>query len=172
MKFLNPPYTNILMGVLLCTLGLCGLYIGKLRRLLAREKYRRLNPQLSLQLAGNPTIGDPGLYLCNESDFLIKDAHVEDVALTFTDFNVTQTLNLRFEQIGFLKPKEKIQLNYKAFDRDNRFLSRISQNLLAHLLSASFAVRIRYTQAEGRTLLATFCKQREKFFCEKIELIK
>lgn len=172
MKFFNPTYKNILIVVLSFMLGLCVFYIEKLRRMLTREKYRRLNPQLSLQLISNSDRDEPGLYVYNESDFLIKGTQVEDVELTFTDFSITQTLHLRFEQIGFLKPKEKIQLNYKAFDRDNRFLSRISQNLIAHLLSASFAVKIHYTQAEGRTLLATFCKEREKFFCEKTELVK
>lgn len=171
MDFLSPAYKNILIIGLLFVLGLCVVYIGRLRRLLAREQYRRLNPRLNLQLINNTEQGEPGLYLINESDFVVKGATIEDMPLTLTDFGVKQNLILRFEPIGLLTPKEKIPLTYKAFDQDNRFLPHISQNLTAHLLNALFTTRIRYTQADGRILVATFCKQREKFYCEKVELI-
>jgi len=46
-----------------------------------------------------------GFHLKNESFFLARDIKVEDLELTLDDFGFKKNLTLKFEDIGFLKPR-------------------------------------------------------------------
>lgn len=159
---------DILIFLLLFIILLCIWRIFRLKRLLAQEIQKRLYPQLTLELISDIDTDNYGFYLQNESSSVLRDIKVKDAEVALTDAGFTQILILRFEQVDFLKPKEKIKLTYQVFDRQNTLLPQMSENIIPHLLNTPFQVRINYSTTEGHNLLATFAKKGNRFYLEKI----
>ncbi|MFC1708553.1 hypothetical protein ACFL2J_00640 [Candidatus Omnitrophota bacterium] len=164
---------DLLIFLLLFTLILCIVRIIKLKKQLASEIYRRLHPQLHLELITYDENSDsePGFYIKNESFFLLKDIQIQDIITSITDSGFKQELVIKFDPIDFLKSKEKTKLIYRAFDKQNSLPAHIAEKIVPHLLNISFSIQIRYNTIEGRTFLASFLKKRNKFFEENIEII-
>ena len=163
---------DLVIIILFIIIIACMLIIRRLKKQLAYEVYQRLHPQLSMELIDYTENEDHGIYIKNESFFLLKDIEVQDINPTLTDSGFTQKLVVKFDQIDFLKPKERIKLICKAFDKQNTFLPNITESIIPHLLNISFPVQIRCSTADGRSFLASFIKKRDKFYEERIEILQ
>jgi len=172
LEIVNSINKDILIIILLSILILCLVYIRKLKKQLSFEIFRRLYPQLICELITDAENDEQGLYLKNESFFMLKDIKIEDTTIALTDSGFRQELTLRFDQIDFLKSKGRIKVRFKAFDKKNMSLPDITKRIIPHLLSISFPLRIRYANVEGRFFQASFIKKRDKFYSKKIEIVE
>jgi len=147
----------------------CILEIRKLKRSIAREIHRRLLPQLGLEFITDRDSPDAGLYLKNEGFFLAKDIRIEDVDPALEDFGLRMEYILKFGAVDFLKPRERVKLEFKVFDRNGEFLAEVTEKIIPHLIRASFRITIRYSNIENLKFRAVFLKKREKFYIERVE---
>ncbi len=158
-----------LIVITLFILFLCILKIRKLKKAIAQEVQRRLTPQLILELVFNPDNQDSGFYLKNESFFLAQDIQIEDVELNLDDYGFKLGVILRFEKVSFLRPQERIKLEFKALDKKAEYLPDVTERILPHLISLSFKVKIYYSNIEGLKFCAVLSKIREKFHITEIK---
>ena len=143
----------------------CMVEIRKLKKIITEEIQRHLMPQLMLSMDKEEMC----FYLSNEGYSIVQDIKIEDSKITLNDsgFDVTQLL--QFESIAFLKPKEKIKLNFKVFDKDKRFLPEITQRIFAHLIQPAFSLELSYADTEGTRYRFIYSKKEESFFSERIK---
>lgn len=152
-------------------LFLCILEIRKLKKLITREAQRRLIPQLNLELVVDLYSQDTGLYLKNESFFLAKDIKIEEVAWIMADAGFDVNLILRFTDIDFIKPNEKIKLNFEVLDEEHNSQPQITDRIIPHLISPTFKTKIYYSNVENVRFCAVFAKKRTEFYVEKVNLL-
>lgn len=158
-----------LIFITLCILALCILRIRKQKKIIVEEVKKKTIPQLSLELLLDEQYQKMGFYLCNESYFLVKSIRLKDVQLTLEDFGVNQHFILRFENIiDFLRPNEKVKLDFKVLDREYKFLPAVTEKIVPHLIDTYFKVSILYSDIEDAKFLAVLSKKDRKFLTEKI----
>lgn len=171
LKLLGYLNKDLLILFLLIILIMCILRIRKLRKELAHEIYLRLHPQIQIELITESEEIAQGFYLQNDSFFLLKDIKVQEFVAIITDAGFRQELTLKFDQIDFLKAKEKTIINFKAHDKNGLFLPQVTEKVIPHLLNIAFPMKVYYSTIEGRTFSASFLKKRDKFYIEKIEVL-
>lgn len=158
-----------LIAAALVSLILCILQIHRLKKSIVKEVQKRVIPQLNLELTSGLGGKELGLFLRNDSFFLVRDIKIEDVDLVLDDFGYRQNLILKFAEIDFLKPHEQVQLELKVFNKNQEFLQRVTETILPHLISPVFKVIINYSNVENLRLRVVFSKKAKKFTVEKVE---
>lgn len=170
--FLNFVNKDIIIVILLFIITAYILIIRRLKRQLAHETYPGLLPQLTMELINYTENDDYGIYIKNESFFLLRDVKIQDINPTLTDSGFRQELVVKFEQIDLLKPKERTKLTYRAFDKKNTLLPDATESILPHLLNISFPVQISCNTVDGRSFLVSLIKKRDKLYEERIEILQ
>ncbi|MFH1621889.1 MAG: hypothetical protein ABIA97_02065 [Candidatus Omnitrophota bacterium] len=169
LEYLNK---DLLIFFLLFILILCILRIRKLKKELVHEVYLRLHPQIQLELITESEEIAQGFYIQNDSFFLLKDIKIQEFVAVITDAGFRQELIFKFDQIDFLKAKEKAMVKFEVHDKKGISLPHITEKVIPHLLNILFPVKVYYSTIEGRTFLASLLKKRNKFYIEKIEVLQ
>jgi hypothetical protein len=110
-----------------------------------------------------------GFYLANESFFLARDIKVEELKLYIEEYGFRKNIILRFENIDFLKPKERIKLKFQVFDITQELFLGEPEKIIPHLVSIVFKAKILYSNIEAIKFYVLFSKKKEKFYIEKVE---
>ena len=145
---------------------ICILKIRKLKKTIAQEIHSRLLPQLSLELISDVDREKTGFYLENESFFLARDIEVEELKLDVEEYSFKKNIILKFESVDLLKPKERIKLKFRVFDRIQELFTEEPEKIIAHLISTFFKVKINYSNIEAIKFGVVFAKKRDKFYTE------
>ena len=159
-EFLRFTIQDWLIALAFFIVILCALEIKKLKKTITKEIQRQLLPQLTLNIDKKEWC----FYLKNEGYSIVQDIEIADVALTLEDSGFKVDYILRFENIGFLRPKEGIRLNFKVFDKDQTFLPEVTERIFAHLINPSFKIEMTYSDIEGRQLRFVFFKKGEEIY--------
>ena len=139
---------------------LCVLEIRKLKKSIAREIKRQLWPQLILEMDKRGMC----FYLKNEGFSIIQDIQIVDSKVTVEDSGFKTDYILRFENIGFLRPKEGIELKFQVFAKDQTLLPGVAERIFCHLINLSFEMGITCSDIEGRQIRFIFSKKGENFY--------
>jgi len=160
--------------LILASLGLlffAVLEIRKLKKKVATEIHRLLTPQLSMHMV--PGLDkDSGIYLQNESSFLVRDLILEDTEFILEDFGFNIHCIVTFEPVAFLKPRERIKLRLTIVNKKREPMPKLTGAAIPHLLSPSFKITMRYSNIENVRFKVVFAKKREQFTAEGLEQIE
>ena len=135
-------------------LVVCILKIRKLKESLAQQTRKRLIPQLILKIDDK----DFGIYIKNESFFLVQSIKIEDAQVTLDDFGFKLGVILKFQGIDFIKPNETVKLKVKAYDKNQSFLPGLTERLIPHLVSVPFKIKMYFSNVEGLKFRIVFNK--------------
>ena len=167
---LNLSLKDWFIAFTLFILILCVRQIRLLKKSIARETQKRLIPQLLIELIpGVDKIA--GLYLSNESPFLVRNVRIEDSECVLEDYGFGLRCFLHFEPIGLLKPHEKIKLFFKVVDKKGAVLEKITEAVMPHLVTPSFKIKIVYANIENLEFKVIFAKKKQEFLMEHFEQI-
>ncbi|MFH1201995.1 MAG: hypothetical protein V1674_03795 [Candidatus Omnitrophota bacterium] len=156
--------------IILATLGIliwCIFEIKRLKKTVAQEVRSRLIPQLNLEIDTNSR----QLILKNESFFLAKDIRIEALEIILEDYGFKKHIGLRFNNIDALRPKEKIKLEFKAFDANQELPQSLVEKMILHLMGADFKVKIYYSNIENTKFCIGLVKKRDRMHIEGIEVL-
>ncbi|HRZ14264.1 MAG TPA: hypothetical protein P5110_02030 [Candidatus Omnitrophota bacterium] len=142
----------------------CLLDIQRLKKAIIQEVQRKFIPQLFLEM--NET--DSCFYLSNNSIFMAQNVVIEEVLLHMDEYGFGKKLTLKFDPLPPLRPKEKIRLQFKVYDKEF-FLQEVTDKIFLHLVPASFKVKINYSNIENLAFSVTFAKEADKIHSEGIE---
>lgn len=160
--------------LILASLGLLlfsVLEIRKLKKTVTKEIQRLLIPQLSMHMV--PGLDkDSGVYLQNDSAFLVRDLRIDDVEFVLEDFGFNIHCIVTFDPVAFLKPRERIKLQLAIVNKKREPMPKLTGAAIPHLLSPSFKVTMRYSNIENVRFKLIFTKKREQFSAEGIEEIE
>ena len=148
-------------GIILVTstiLLLCLLEIRRLKKSITQEIERRLIPQLTLELDETQRC----FYLTNQSFFLAQKVKVEDLEITLDDLGYRIKLTLKFEEVSFVKPKERVKLVFKVFDK-GFYSEELTEKIFPHLVNGSFKAKISYSNIENLQFRVIFAKEGNNF---------
>lgn len=161
-----------LIGLSLIILLACVLEIHRLKKAIIQETRRRLLPFFKLELALDDDLGRRGFYLENESFFLAKDIKIKDVHLFLDDLGYPLNTILRFADVEWLKPHERVKLDLRVFDQKGDFLPQVSERIIPHLVSPAFTINVCYENVEGLKFSTNFLKRRDKFTSAEITTLE
>jgi hypothetical protein len=165
---LIPVIKDCFIIITLVLLVLAVLQIKKLKKTISAQTQRRLIPQLALDLVFVEDALDNGIYLKNESFFLAKDIKIDDAVFTMDEYGFKKDLTLKFGSVEFLKPQEKIRLNFKVYDKEH-YLDEVTQKIFPHLPFIPMNVTASFLNIENVKLMAVFVKKKDNFFTERTE---
>ena len=148
---------------------LCLFEIRRLKKLLTQHTKRMLIPQLNCELLLDEDAKKSGIYLTNESYFLVRGIKFDDAAVTINDSGYNVGMILKFEEIETLRPQEKMKLKLKVFDKEGDLESRMTEVINLHLTNASFKIKIHYSNIEEKKFFAVFSKKGEKFYLQSTQ---
>ncbi len=162
--FMRLTIQDWLIAVAFFILILCVLKIRELKKTITREIQRQLLPQLILEMDKREMC----FYLKNEGFSIVQDMQIADSELTLEDSGFKVDYILRFENRGFLRPKEGVKLKFKVFDKDQTFLPEVTERIFAHLINLSFKIGITCSDIEGRHIQFMFSKKGGEFYSERV----
>lgn len=162
--FMKFTIQDWLIAVAFLIIILCVLKIRKLKKSIAGEIQRQVLPQLILEMDK----GEMCFYLKNEGFSIIQDIQIADSEITLEDPGFKVHYILRFENRGFLRPKEGIKLKFKVLDKDQTFLPEITERIFPHLINPSFKIVMTCSDIEGHHMRFMFSKKGERFYSERI----
>jgi len=164
-KLLELTIKDWLIIVTLLILSVCIHQIRKLKKTVTREVRSRLIPQLILEIDASQKT----LILKNESYFLAKDINIEDLLIPLEDFGFKKNITLKFNQVFYLRPKESIKLQFKAFDKNQELPPDLVEKIIFHLVYANFKAKLLYSNIENIQFSCVLTKRKDKTYIEKIE---
>ncbi len=162
--FIKLTTQDWLIALIFSILILCALKIRELKKTLAREIQRQVLPQLILEMDKREMC----FYLKNEGFSIIQDIQIADSELTLDDSGFKVDYILRFENRGFLRPKESEKLELKVFDKGKTFLPEVTERIFAHLINPSFDIVITCSDIEDHHIRFMFSKRGERFYVKRI----
>ncbi len=130
-------HKDLIIISLILALIFCIFKIFWLRRCMRKEMHKRLIPLLNLEINRE----ELALYLKNESFCMAKNIRIDNVKVSLK-YDYAKTLLVQFQDIDSLNPAQKEKLKYRVFDGPRELHGVIADNLVAHLLNASFQTRI------------------------------
>jgi len=143
----------------------CLIQMRKFRKTLALETEKRLFPNLSLELDEK----ELQIYVKNDSFFLAQNIKFQDSELILDDMGFKVCVIIKFEDIGVIKPQERVKLNFKCFDKKLNFLPELTERAIPHLINAPFTVKIFLSNIENMKFGITINRSQRKFTVERIE---
>lgn len=154
-----------LILISLSILSVCIHQIRRLKKTITKEVRSHLTPQLILEIDAN----QKSLILKNESFLLAKDIRIEDLVIDLDDFGFKKSITLRFNQVYYLRAKESIKLQFKAFDKNQELPPEVVEKIIFHLINAYFKAKIIYSNIENIQFASILVKKKDKTYIEKIE---
>ncbi len=151
--------------VTLIILLFCIHQIRRLKKTITKEVRSHLTPQLILEIDAN----QKSLILKNESFLLAKDIRIEDLIIDLDDFGFKKNITLRFNQVYYLRAKESIKLQFKAFDKNQELPPEVVEKIIFHLVYANFKAKLLYSNIENIQFSCVLTKRKDKTYIEKIE---
>jgi hypothetical protein len=133
--------------------------IKQLRADLAECERQRQVPMLMLEIDWNAM----HIYMRNEGFCAARDIQVKD-AKCGLDYDFKKVLVIKFEPVAVLAPREKVRLDFRAFDGDYAIPSEDIENLFAHLSGSSFEAQIFSLNPHDVGFVTTIEKRKNKFF--------
>jgi len=157
------PTNPIIIILLTFAVLLCLRKIRDLKAALDAEHRSRSVPLLILDVDPVERI----LYLKNDSGCFAKDIQINDLDVELS-YDFKKILTIKFEKVDFLKPLQKVRLNYSLYEKGHLIKIEVTDTLFAHLDRASFDIVIRYSNLENTPFVMTVEKSKERFFLKEI----
>ena len=153
-----------LILITLIILVFCILEIYRLRKSIAQEIHRRLTPQLTFYIDTDAM----AVFIKNESYFLARDIKIEETNVIIEDYGFKKRITLRFEPVDSLRPQEEAPLKLKTFDKQQELPENVTKTMVTHLASASFRLKVNYSNIENLMFNALIIKKGKKFYTKEI----
>jgi len=156
-------YREIIIVFLVLFLVLYWVKTRRLKRRLIQATRKQFIPVLLLDIDPRK----PGIFIKNEGNCYVKDITVSDIHVIL-DYDFKKELTLKFNKVGFIKPKERIKVDYSVFDGDVKIPSSEAEHLNVHLAKSVFEIHLICANIEGKEFKAVLIKDKEGFHIKEI----
>jgi len=161
--------TALLLAAVIILAGALVAAAVRIRRLQARLREsdrQRQVPVLMMEIDWNAM----QIYLRNEGFCAAQDIQIKDSTCVL-DYDFKKVLVLKFEPVAVLAPRDRVRLEFTAFDGDYAIPSEDIENLFEHLSGSSFEAHIFSSNPQDVGFVTTIVKRKNKFFIKDTQLV-
>ena len=162
---LEPQETIILiLGVIVV---LCLIEIFDLKKLLIKEKKKRLIPLVNLEIDTT----DANLYLKNHGDGPVTNITFEVCQVTL-EYEFKKELTLKIERVPMLLPGQRYKLQFQVFEKDYNITPSVKRSFATNLLNSSFSLPLYCTNMEGIPFRVIIVKEKNRFSIQEVKPVE